>query len=505
MKRTENTIRNIVTGVGGQVFAILAQFLCRTVFIKVLSAEYLGLNGLFSNILNILSLSEMGFGTAILYSLYKPIEQKDESKIVALLQLYKRIYRVVAIVVFVSGGILTPFIEYFIKEVPDISYLKLIYLLYLINTVLSYVCIYKRSILEADQKSYIINIYQKGISITQNIVQLIVLLITRNFLAYMLIWLTATLVTNLLISKKADERYPFIKTRKTYNLGKSEISEIKKNTYALFLHRIGGVVVNSTDNIIISTFVGLKQVGIYSNYTFITTNLSNLVGVIFNSATASVGNLGVTSSKDHLKEVFDRLFFGAYLIYGFCSVCLFTLFNPFIKLWVGNNYCLHEITVFFIVLNFYLNGTRILMRIFRDAFGLFWYFRYKSVFEALVNLVASFIMVQFWGINGVLLGTIMSTLSVAFWIEPYVLYKHFFGQMPFEYFIMYFIYVAQVIVIGSASYFVINFISNSFIGFIIKVIVVVLICVVGFGLFNIKNKNLKYLLNLIKSKVSWGR
>ena len=208
MKRTENTIRNIVTGVGGQVFAILAQFLCRTVFIKVLSAEYLGLNGLFSNILNILSLSEMGFGTAILYSLYKPIEQKDESKIVALLQLYKRIYRVVAIVVFVSGGILTPFIEYFIKEVPDISYLKLIYLLYLINTVLSYVCIYKRSILEADQKSYIINIYQKGISITQNIVQLIVLLITRNFLAYMLIWLTATLVTNLLISKKADERYP---------------------------------------------------------------------------------------------------------------------------------------------------------------------------------------------------------------------------------------------------------------------------------------------------------
>ena len=131
--------------------------------------------------------------------------------------------------------------------------------------------------------------------------------------------------------------------------------------------------------------------------------------------------------------------------------------------------------------------------------------RYKSVFEALVNLVASFIMVQFWGINGVLLGTIMSTLSVAFWIEPYVLYKHVFGQMPFEYFIMYFIYVAQVIVIGSASYFVINFISNSFIGFIIKVIVVVLICVVGFGLFNIKNKNLKYLLNLIKSKVSWGR
>ena len=505
MKRTENTIRNIITGVGGQIFVILAQFLCRTVFIKVLGTEYLGLNGLFSNILNILSLSEMGFGTAILYSLYKPIEQKDEGKIVALLQLYKRIYRVVAVVVLVLGGILTPFIEYFIKEVPDISFLKLIYLLYLINTVLSYICIYKKSILEADQKSYIINIYQKGISITQNIVQLIVLLITHNFLAYMMIWLTATLVTNLLISKNADERYPFIKTKKGYNLEKDEITDIKKNTYALFLHRIGGVVVNSTDNIITSTFVGLMQVGIYSNYTLITSNLSTLVGVIFNSATASVGNLGVTSSKEHLKEVFDRLFFGAYLIYGLCAICLFTLFNPFIKLWVGNDYCLYEITVFLIVLNFYLNGTRILMRIFRDAFGLFWYFRYKSVVEALVNLVASLIMVQFWGINGVLLGTTLSTLTVAFWIEPYVLYKYVFGQLPFEYFIKYFIYVAQVIVIGYVSYFVTGFIANSFIGFILKGALTLLICMIGFGLFNIRNKNLKYLLSLIKSKISLGR
>lgn len=501
MSRTDNTIKNIVTGIGGQFLVILTQFLCRTVFIKELSAEYLGLNGLFSNILSILSLSEMGFGTAILYSLYQPIEQNDRNKIIALLQFYKKIYCVIAVAILVFGSSLTPFIEHFIKDVPSIAHLKLIYFLYLLNTVLSYVCTYKRSILEADQKGYIINTYQKGISIIQNMVQLSVLLITHNYFAYLIVWLAATLGTNLAISHKADKNYTYINTREKIDLEKKELDNIKKNTYALFLHRIGGVVVNSTDNIIISVYVGLVQVGLYSNYTLITSNLQTLVNIVFNSATASIGNLGVTSSEEHLKDVFNRLFWGTYCIYGFCSAVLFSMFNPFIKVWCGEDYCLPVFTVFLIVLNFYLNGTRVLMRIFRDAFGLFWYFRYKSIVEALVNLVVSLTMAQFWGIDGVLVGTTLSTLAVAFWVEPYVLYKYVFGKMTAEYFVKYFIYFFQIFCIGTISYVVIDLLPDTFRWFVVKGMISVLIFLLLFLFINKKNSNLKYFWSVFKSKI----
>lgn len=500
MKRTDNTIKNIISGVGGQIILIFAQFLCRTVFIKMLGAEYLGLNGLFSNILNILSLSEMGFGTAILYSLYKPIEEKDYEKIRELLQLYKKIYIIISAVILVVGGALTPFIEYFIKDTPDVENLKLIYVLYLLNTVFSYVCVYKRSMIEADQKSYVINIYQKGIGFLQNLLQIVVLVITHNYIAYMVVWLCATLFTNLIISKQADKMYSFITVKPEKKLSKQELGEISKNTYALFLHRIGSVVVNGTDNLITSAFVGLVSVGIYSNYTLITTNLNTLVSLIFNSTTASVGNLGVSGEKEHLKDVFNKLFYLAFLIYGFCSVALVALFNPFIKIWVGTSYCFPIITVLLIVVNFYLNGTRILMRIYRDAFGLFWYFRYKSVFEALINLAASLILVRFWGINGVLAGTTLSTLLVAFWIEPYVLYKYVFDEGPFEYFKNYFKYIFIIIITGIIVYFLVGLVPETLIGFVIKTFIVLIFTIAGFSLFTIKSKYFNYYLQLAIEK-----
>lgn len=501
MQRTEKTIKNIITGFGGQLILIIAQFICRSVFIKTLSIDYLGLNGLFSNILNILSLTEMGFGTAILFSLYKPLEEKDENKIIALLQLFKKIYYAISLIVLLLGSALIPFLNFFIKDLPDIPHLKLIYFLYLLNTVFSYTCVYKRSIIEADQKSYVINIYQKGMSIVQNILQLAFLLITRNYFVYLLIWLVTTLFTNIFLSKKANELYPFIVNKSNIPLDREELRSIKKNTYALFLHRIGGVVVNGTDNILISKFVGLALVGQYSNYTLITTNLNNLVAVIFNSATASIGNLGVSSSKEYLLTTFHRLYYLAFWVFGFCSISLFLLFNPFISIWVGNDFCLSNFTVLLIVINFYLSGMRILMRIFRDAFGLFWYFRYKSVVEALVNLLASLLLVNILGINGVLFGTILSTILVAYWIEPFVLYKHVFRNKPFDYFIRYAKYLIIILISGFILNFIINFTGQGLLSFLIKGVILLVGIPTLFIIFTSKTKEFKYFKNLIITKL----
>lgn len=470
--RVNNSSKNIATGILGQFLYVLFQFLGRTIFIHVLSTEYLGLNGLFSNILSVLSLTEMGFGTALLYSLYKPLNDHDEKTICQLMQLFKRVYQVVAAVILMFGLLLIPFLPYLIQDIPDFPNLTLYYILYLINTVSSYLFIYKRSIIEANQQSYITNIYQKAISILQAILQIIFLLITRNYTIYLIWMILANIVTNILLSKKADKLFPYLRERIKEPLSKKEVHAIVKNTYALFLHRIGGVVVNSTDNLVISKFIGLVSVGFYSNYLLITTNISNFTSLIFNSVTASLGNLSVSQDKDRVYDIFNELLFMAFWIYGFCAVAMFLLFNPFIQLWIGDGYCFSANIVFVIVVNFYLNGTRILMRVFRDAFGLFWYFRYKSIFEALVNLLFSLVLVCKIGLIGVLIGTTISTMTVAFWIEPYVLYKHVFHKGTIGYFIKYGEYCLILSVTGAILYFFVSLMPEGFVGFVMKVIIV---------------------------------
>ena len=399
--RSSKSAKNLIFSVGGNGINIIINFISRTIFISLLGKEYLGINGLFSNILNVLCLAELGVGSAITYCLYEPLATKDISKIQALMNFYKKSYKVICSIIISAGIMLTPFIKFFIKDTPNINYLHLIFLLFVMNTAVSYLFSYKKTIISADQNQYIVSTYQYIAFILQNIIQILVLYITRNFILYLVVQIVVTIVQNILVSKKADKLYPFIAIKNDKKLDKKTLKVIRKNVIAMIFHKIGSIVVNSTDNILISKLIGIGTVGIYSNYSLIINAINSLLNQVFYSITASIGNLGSVESEERVYETFQRVLFLNFWMYYFSSICIITLINPFINLWVGEGFGLDKWVVIIIVLNFYLSGIRKTALTFRDALGLYWYDRYKPIIESIINLVISIILTKKFGVIGI--------------------------------------------------------------------------------------------------------
>ena len=497
MTRTSNTIRNIKFAIIGQILGILIGFVSRKVFVVFLSIEYLGLNGLFSNMLSMLALAELGVGGAIVYSLYKPIAQGDTETIKSLMRLYKNIYTYVGIFILVVGCSLAPFLHFFIKELPNIPNIRLIYIIYVINTAVSYFFTYKRSIIIANQKWHIVTAYHYSLYFCMNIAQMLVLWLTRDFILFLLLQFTSTVAENVLLSKKADKLYTYLRDKSILPLSNEVKNEIKKNVFAMVLHKIGGVIVFSTDNILISKLVGLTAVGIYSNYMLIRSALNTVTGIVFQSVSASFGNLNALASDKKKLEIFQVINFAGAWIFGFCSICLVVLINPFISLWLGDEYLFSMTTVVLFVTSFYLTGMRQAALTVRDAMGLFWYDRYKPVFEVIINLVASILLGQTFGVNGILVGTVISTIATCVWIEPFVLYRYGLHTPLRSFFIRYSIYTIITLAAGAASVMLCSLTpERGIIGFGIKLAICTVIPNIIFIICYIKTKELKYLLDI---------
>lgn len=471
--RTEYSARNTTVAVISRFSAIFMGFILRIVFTHTLSESYVGVNGLFLDIVNILSLTEMGVGTAITYALYRPIEEQDIEKQKSLMKLYCKFYRIVAVIVTIIGVAIIPFMDYLIKDQPDVDHLIFIYILYLTNTVSSYLLIYKRTLLDAHQLSYIGTIYQTSSWIIQDVIQMAILLFTRNFILYLLVNLLTTVICNVCISRRADRMYPYLKDKDVAPLSKSEQRDIFKNIKAMLMHKIGTVVVNNTDNLLISAFVGIVSVGMYSNYYLVIGSIKQVLEQVFQGITASVGNLGVTSDEKRVKKVFEASFFLCHWLYGFSAICLYELLNPFVELSFGANYVFTRNIVLMLCMNFFITGMRNASLVFRDSLGLFWYDRYKSIIEAVLNLVISIILVQHLGTAGVFLGTIISTLLTSAWVEPYVLYKYRIKSSCLDYFWHYGIYCC---VVAGSWYLTSRLCSLYHGGLIMTLIVRLLIC-----------------------------
>lgn len=502
MSRTRNSLMNISANIIGQIVQMILQFVSRTVFVWFLSEEYLGVNGLFGNILNLLSLTELGFGTAIIYSLYKPISENDEKHITQLMNMYKRIYTIVAFVILGIGLLLVPFLDYFIAGESSIPNLKLLYILYLLNTVVSYFLIYKRSLIEANQKQYICTFYQKTISVIQHVVQIFVLFLTKNYILYLIVMITCNIMTNVCISMKADRMYPWLKNGDKSLPDKVERTTIYKNTLAMSMHKLGTVCVNSTDNLLMSALVNLGSVGIYSNYTLITGNVSLFAGLIYNSLTASIGNLGTSVGKQKLYDTYKTLNFFCFIVTSFCTLCLFSLLNPFITVWIGSNYTFNISVVSIIVLNYYLSGMRQMTLKFRDALGIFWYDRYKAVAEAAINLVCSFVLTKMYGIIGIFIGTTVCNVCVNLWVEPYILYKYGFQQSSKEYYIDYATYTVFTFGVATILYAMNQLLTGTgVVLFCIKICLTVLIYIVTFLVAFFRNPQLKKLLVILSGAI----
>lgn len=434
--RSKKSFLNAMTSILMEVMGVLLAFFGRSVFIQVLSEEYLGINGLFSNILTLLSMADMGLGSAIVFAMYKPMAEGDENKLNALLNLYAKIYTFVGGCVITIGLLITPCLHFFIRGVDTIENLRLIYSLYVLNTGISYFFVYKSSIINVAQEGYIVAINKFVFKALQQIVQIIFLLWTRNFIIYCFIMVMCTLLSNVSISLIANKKFPYIRKKTLTRVSKAELKEIKKNCGAMIFHKVGDVVVNGTDNLLIARFVNVIEVGLYSNYSMIISNVLSMVNQIFFSIISSVGNFAVESNQESAKTLFKNIFFINSLVAGVSAACLYNLLNPFIILWIGEKFLLSNGTVFLIVSVFYVQVIRQTALTFKSAYGLFWNDRYKPLAEAAMNLSVSIILGRIWGINGVFIGTLFSIVGVCFWIEPYIIYKNILNEKIKYYFLM---------------------------------------------------------------------
>ncbi|WP_433745207.1 lipopolysaccharide biosynthesis protein [Falsibacillus pallidus] len=498
--RTKSSLINLSFALSGQLVGLLVSFFARIVFIQVLGAEYLGLTGLFTNILSILALVEMGIGPAIAFSLYKPLAEKDVEKTKGLMKLYQKAYISIGLVIIILGMIITPLLEMVIKSIPDIPHIHIIFMLFVINTATTYFYSYKRTLIIADQKRYIATIYRYSFFIVLNIIQIILLLLTHNFILFLICQFIATLTENVLVSKRAEQLYPYLKEKKTQKVDKLTLAEISRNVRAMIAHKLGAVVVNSTDSLIISKFVGLVQVGLYSNYQLIVNALNIITGQVFSSITAGIGNLGATEAYDKKRFIFNVVFFINFWIYGFITICLVVLFNPFVELWVGKDYIISTSTVSFIILNFYLSGMRKGVLTFREALGVYWYDRHKPIFESVINLIASLFLVHQLGMVGVFIGTTISTLTTCFWVEPYVLYKYALKSSVTQFFVRYTLYTLITILTGFITLELTNYFNEvNLQTFIIQLFICLTIPNLVFLILFYRTKEFKYLHKVLKN------
>ena len=474
--RTKNTVRNFSSGAVVQIINKLMAFVVRTIFIKVLGTEYLGVNGLFTNILTVLSFAELGFGTAIIYNMYKPVANGDKEKIKSLMKLYKKVYTTIGIIVGILGMALIPFLKYIITNPPDIpENLIAIYILFLTNTVSSYFITYKKSIISAYQQESIINKYSSICYIIKSILEIIFLVLTKNYIIYLAIEIGCTIIQNIAVSVKAEKMFPYLKDKNVKGIDSNEKKTIFSNVKALALYRFAGTILNGTDNIIISSLFGVNIVGICSNYTLIISSVTAIIEAAINSIIASIGNLNTSKDYKKSEKVFYQLLFITYIIYNFCAVSILILINPFIELWIGKEYLINSLVVFAMGLSMYVEGTRFAGYIFRNTYGLFVKGKYVPVISAILNILLSIILGKIIGISGVFFATAISRLVTNIWFDPYLIHKYKFNTNVIKFFKKYMLYAIVFLLNFMICYIITKGIANTIVGFVIRSIIVLVI------------------------------
>jgi len=454
--RTANSVKNIMFGFISQAIQMVLGFISRTIFIRYLAVEYLGVNSLFSNILSMLSLAELGVGSAFIFSLYKPLAEKNEVAIATILRFYKKVYTSIGTFIFVAGIILMPFLHQIIPHKPEAitEDIRLIYFIFLFNSASSYFFSYKMALLDADQKSSITTFNSAVFLIIQNIIQIIVLVLTRNFIFYLLVQVVVSLTSNLFISRIVDKRYPFLKAHQEAVIDAEVKHKIISNTKATFLVKIGGLLVNSTDNLIINYFVGLALLGKFSNYLMLIAMGTNFLAIIFANAKSSVANVTVLESKSKQVEIFKAMNFANFWAYGVSSILIVFMVNDFITIWIGKSYTLAMAIPIMLAINFFMVGMQNAFWTFKSVYGFFQYGKYMVLLTALINLIFSFGLGYFYGIFGVLLATAIARLITNFWYDPYIVLKLGLQMNPMTYLNQFLKYVAILVLSGFIIYFI---------------------------------------------------
>lgn len=422
IERTKNASRNIFFGVILKIYQILVPFLMRTAMIYLMGVQYLGLNSLFTSVLQVLNLAELGVGSAMVYSMYKPITEDDETTICALMKLYRTYYRVIGLVIAVVGCALTPFIPHLIKnDVPAGINIYILYLLNLGSTVLSYwLFAYKNSILQAHQRTDVVSKVTLITSTVQYGLQIVVLWIFHNYYLYVIVALATQVLTNITTAVCANKLYPQFKPKGSVD--KDQVKRINQRIRDLFTSKIGSIIYDSADTIVISAFLGLTVLAVYQNYFFILNSITGLITVAFSACTAGIGNSIVVETKEKNYHDLKKFTFIITWIAGFCSVCLLCIYQPFMELWVGRDLMLSLTAVVCFVVYFFVRQFNALFNMYKDASGMWHEDRLRPLVAALTNLALNLIFVHFIGIYGILLSTVLAILCVGM---PWLLHNLF--------------------------------------------------------------------------------
>lgn len=501
--RKKNSIRNIVVALILSTINILIGFTAQKVFIDTLGQIYLGINGLFTNIISMLSIADLGLGAAITYNLYRPIAEDNKERIVTLISFYKKSYRIIAFVILILGCIIMPFLTNIVNQGDvqnvDIN-IYIVFSLFLIDTVVSYLLTYKRSILYANEKNYIISLVHIGYVVILNITQIIMLLCTHNYYLYLIIKIICRMMENIIINIIVNRIYPYLRRNTNEKLDEPTKIDINKRLRASIFHNVGGFVVLGTDNIIISKFLGISIVGLYSNYYLIINIVNTLLSQIFSGITASLGNLLVEKNVEKSYDIAKKLMFANFWIYSFATIAICEIINPFIKVWIGEKFLFNDLTVIILSLNFYFQGMRKTMQVFAEAAGICYENRYVPIAEAIVNIIASIVLVKIIGLPGVFLGTIISSLVLHCYSFPKYIYKPLFNQKPSRYILENIRYLVNMVIILIVTTLLINTIKiqNDY-GQVLTNIIICTIVPNVLLLIMTKNKEeFKYYFDIIK-------
>lgn len=505
--RTINTIRNIIMGIITKIVAIVMPFLIRTIIIYKLGAEYAGINSLFSSILQVLSVSELGISSAIIFSLYKPVADNDVLEIRKWITIYKTIYKIIGTVILVLGLLVCPFIRFLISgDYPHNLNIYVLYLIYLSNSVISYYAFgYKDVVLTVNQRKDKLSQIELLVSLFRNISQIIILLTTKNFYLYIIMLPFCTLISNIMVNIISNKMYPEFKSNKKLSL--RGLGQIKNQLKGVAIGKIAVVARNSFDSIIISSMIGLTAAAIYSNYYYIFSALTSLLSVILISMSASVGNsLAVHSKEKNYNDLLRFDFYYQFLV-SFSTICLFILYQPFMKIWVGEQLMYPKLTMALFCIYFYVNNMAQIRSVYSEASGIWWEFRFFTIGEMIANLFLNFVLGYFWGANGILLATIVTAFISSFICITYISINKIFDKSPMEYYknnISYcFVTLFGAFLIDKM--FVITKNQNGFAVFILKCIIC---CIITFAylllFYLINNKTRGYLTKIfrrVKSKL----
>lgn len=476
--RTKNSIRNIVYGCINKIITIILPFIVRTIMIQILGTEYLGLNSLFTSILQVLNLAELGFGNALVYSMYKPIAENDNKKICELLNYYKKCYKIIGIIVLAIGLLILLSLDKLIAgQHPENINIYYIYIIYLINTVLSYFLFaYKSSLLIANQRNDISSKINLVLMVLQNLIQIIMLLIVKNYYYYIIVLPVITILNNLTISKVVDKRYPQYKSRGS--LGKEESKSIRKNVKGMFFQKIGSVVLSNVDNIVISAFLGLNILGLYNNYYYIITSLFGILSVITDSLKASVGNSIILESNEKNYNDFVKFNFLYVWIISWMSICLLCLMENFVELWLGKEYLFESYITVLFAIYFFIHKWCDMLYVYQEAKGLWWENRYIQLTAAIVNLTINLILVNVIGLPGILISTIISVLIIDDIGYAMILFKEYFNKKgEFKRYILNQIkYLIVTIIVALITFNIDSKISNvTIMNFLLKIIICLIV------------------------------